>query len=306
MTVLVAVAGCGNPTSAPVGAATPPPPSSSASSATPSAGRVVSLTPSLTEVLFALGLGSRVVGVTQYCDYPPEVESIKRVGGFVDPSIEEILALKPDLAVLSTSQRDIQRDLARTGVHALVTPEDTLADIASAIRLVGEACGVPDRAAALSKELALRAAMVRGAIADRPRPRVLVCVGRDMESGRLSGMYVAGRHGYYNEIVEAAGGVNVYTDEAVAYPQVSAEGVIELNPDVIIDLVSMIKPHGKTADEMASQWMSLHTVNAVSKGRVHVIVGNHALRPGPRYIQFLEETARLLHPDAFPRETSHE
>ena len=238
--------------------------------------RIVSLAPSLTETLFALGLGDRVVGVTQYCDYPPEADAIKRIGGFVDPSFEEILALKPDLTVLLTSHRDAQRALALLGIRVLVTPEATLADIAGAIRLIGDACGVPDEADAMLKDLASRGERVRDATVGLARPRVLACIGRDMESGQLSGMYVAGRHGFYNEIIESAGGVNAYRDEAVAYPQISAEGVIQLNPDVIIDLVSMVKPGGRTTDAIVAQWASLRTVNAVCRKRVHVIVGNHA------------------------------
>jgi iron complex transport system substrate-binding protein len=140
-------------------------------------------------------------------------------------------------------------------------------------------------------------------VKDRAKPRVLICIGRDTESGQLAGLQVAGRNGFYDEIIQAAGGVNAYSDESVAYPQLSAESVVKLNPNVIVDLVNRIRPGGRTAVEITRQWDPISIVAAVRRHRVHVIVGNHALRPGPRYIEFLGELARLLHPQAFRKAT---
>jgi iron complex transport system substrate-binding protein len=268
--------------------------------------RIVSLAPSATEVLFDLGLGSKVVGVTRFCDYPSSTSAITKVGGLMDTNYEAILSLKPDLTVLLVSQRDTKRELEKMKLKMLLIPDETLEGIHKAIRSVGEACGAQAAAIRLLDNLTSRSEAVRRAVQERPRPRVLICVGRDVESSSFSGLYVAGRHSFYDEIIEAAGGVNAYTDEKVAYPQLAAEGVIRLNPDVIVDLVGMVKPAGKTAEQIARQWDQLRLVAAVRQHRVHVIVGNHALRPGPRYIQFLEELAHILHPEAFKEATAHE
>ena len=149
------------------------------------------------------------------------------------------------------------------------------------------------------KQLEMRILSVSRSIKEESSPRVLISVGRDISSGQLAAIYVAGRNGFYDEIVALAGGTNAYTDEKVPYPQLSAEGVIRLNPDVIVDLVSMLKPGDKKPAAVAAQWDRLAVVSAVQHHNVHVVVGNHALRPGPRYVAFLEQLARLLHPKAF-------
>jgi iron complex transport system substrate-binding protein len=135
---------------------------------------------------------------------------------------------------------------------------------------------------------------------------VLICIGRSTDSARLSGIYIAGRDGFYNEIIQSAGGINVYRDEQVAYPQISAEGVLQLNPDVIVDLVSQIQPGAETREEIVAQWGQLRLITAVRESQVHIIAGNYALRPGPRYIKFLEEIARLIHPEAFVEDQDHD
>lgn len=267
--------------------------------------RIVSMAPSTTEILFALGLGGKVAGVTRYCDYPEAAKSIAKIGGYVDPSYEAIVALKPDLVILLTSHQDAERELAKLKIPALTIPHETVSDIHKAIREIGDACGAADKASALLVSLEERTGAVRKTVKHRPKPRVLLCIGRDAESGQLAGMYFAGRNGFYGEIIEMAGGVNAYQDTGVTYPQLSAEGVIQLNPDVIVDLASDMNACGK-APQIAAQWDSLRTVNAVRGKRVHVIAGNHALRPGPRYAQFLEELARLLHPECFAKEPARE
>jgi len=261
--------------------------------------RIVSLAPSITEILFALDAGERVVGVTRYCDYPPRAASIVKVGGYVDPNYEQIVALRPDLVVLLSSHRDAKTELHKMNLETLTVSHETISDIHEAIRVLGEKCGQSEESQVLLDHFEKRTEAVQGAVAGMPRPRVLVCIGRDTEQGQLTGMYMAGRHNFYDEVVELAGGVNAYKDEKVAYPQLSAEGVLQLDPDVIVDLVSRIDPGEKTREEIARQWGQLPVLSAVRKHRVHAIVGDHALRPGPRYIAFLEELARLLHPNAF-------
>lgn len=268
--------------------------------------RIVSLAPSITEILFSLQLGDRIVGVTRYCDYPASAKALPQVGGYVDPNYEAIVSLRPDLVILLTSHRDAKVELEKMGFRTLTTPQYTVNDVHEAIRLIGECCGVPEKAGPMLDSLATRTRAVRHAIEGKAAPRVLVCIGRDTASGKLAGMYIAGRNGLYDDIIEMAGGANAYRDEKVGYPQLSADGVLQLDPDVIIDLVTHITPGGETTEQIARQWDPLRPVKAVRNRRVHVIVGTHALRPGPRYIEFLEQVARLLHPEAFGKEPSHE
>jgi len=209
--------------------------------------------------------------------------------------------LRPDLVILLMSHGDTRDELERIGLRTLTVPHETIADIHEAIRLIGRSGQEEDRAAALSSELKKRADAVRGAVSGRDKPRVLICIGRDSGSDQLAGMYMAGRGGYYDEILEAAGGINAVTG-TIAYPRISLEGVIELDPDVIVDLVDLDDPIKESTEELVRHWDLLHPVKAVREGRVYVVVGRYAQRPGPRYIQFLEEMALLLHPDAFRRD----
>jgi iron complex transport system substrate-binding protein len=266
--------------------------------------RIISMAPSATETLFALGLGDKLVGVTRYCDYPPKAKEISSVGGYVDPNYEQIVALKPDLVILLSSHVDAQRGLEKLGIETLVVPHATVNDIHKAILRLGAACGAKEKARDLVQGMERRIEAVGHKVKGMPRPRTLICIGRDTQTGQLAGMYIAGRHEYFDEVLELAGGVNAYRDERVAYPQVSAEGIISLNPDVIVDLVGELNPEGKTATEIATQWDRLRPVQAVRHDKVHVIVGDHALRPGPRYVRFVEELARLLHPEAFAEDAA--
>jgi iron complex transport system substrate-binding protein len=260
--------------------------------------RIVSLAPSITEILFELGLGDRVVGVTRYCDFPDLAAKITKVGGFMDPNYEEILILRPDLTILLSSHQNAKRELQKMNLRTLTVPHTFPEDVHRAIRMIGEVCGREDQADLLLNTLGNRVEEVRKAVDKRLRPRLLICIGRDIESGGLSGMYIAGKNDFYDKVIELAGGVNACTDESIAYPQVSAESVIELDPDVIVDLVNQVEAGDLTQEEIAGQWDQLPMVSAVREGRVHVVVGSHSLRPGPRYVQFLEKLAQLLHPES--------
>ena len=253
--------------------------------------RIVSLAPSITEMLFALELGDRVVGVSRFCTYPAAAQPLPRVGGFGDPHYEVIVALQPDLVVVLDSHRDAMRQLNALHLRTLMLPHQTIADIHTALAMIGRACGVQPAADALCAQLKCREAAIRRAVAGQARPRVLLCIERDLDSGQLAEVYVAGRNGFYDELIELAGGVNAYRDERVAYPQLSAEGIISLDPDVIVDLVRRVPPQR----DIRQQWASLQTVGAVRRGRVYVAAGEHVLRPGPRYVRLLEGLAGMLH-----------
>jgi len=261
--------------------------------------RIVSLAPSVTETLYALGLGERVVGVTRFCDYPPEAATRTRVGGFMDPNYEAIVGLRPDLCVLTVTHSDLPAKLRELRLRTLEVPAETVADIREAIRRLGAACGAQTKAADLLADLDRRTAAVTEAVGGRPRPRVLICIGRDASAKELSGLYIAGPGTFYDELIKTAGGVNACPAGKATYPQMSAEGVISVNPEVIIDLGSQMENGVDPSERMVHQWDGLTTVAAVRQHRVHAVIGTHALRPSPRYIQFLEQLARIIQPDSF-------
>jgi iron complex transport system substrate-binding protein len=260
--------------------------------------RIVSMAPSVTEVLYALELGPRTVGVTRFCDYPPEAKAKPKVGGFLDPNYEAIVALKPDLVVILTSHKNAVEHLKRLRLKTLVVRQECLADIDKSIVTIGEACGKQEEAKALLTDLRKRIQNVRTKIAGRQAPNVLVCVGRDLDGASLGSFYAAGRQNFYDEILTVVGATNVCASERIAYPQLSKEGLIRLDPDVILDVVGPPKKGTRDVEALRKQWLSIRQVKAVKNGRVHVIVGTRAMRPGPRYALFLEDVARIAHPEA--------
>ncbi|HDP94688.1 MAG TPA: ABC transporter substrate-binding protein [Candidatus Aminicenantes bacterium] len=260
--------------------------------------RIVSLSPNVTEILFALGVGDRVTGISRYCDYPPGAVGLPRVGGLVDPDYEAIISLQPDLVILLTSHDSAARALRKLGISTLKVPHRTIDDVHQSILRIGRVCGVSERAGSLVSALKRRTRAVSFAVAGRPRPRVLLCIGRSTSSSHLGAIYVAGRDGFFSRIIDLAGGGNACVEGRAAFPRISAEGVIRLNPEVIVDLVNMRGDAALPEAELEKQWQSLAGVSAVLNKRVHVWTDTQGLRPGPRYAEFLYRLASLLHPEA--------
>lgn len=261
--------------------------------------RIISFAPSITEILFELGLGNKVVGVTRYCDYPDEVKTLPKIGGFMDPNYEAIVALKPDMVILLASHKDAIVKLGKFNIATLPLKHETIDDIHQSINRTASACGVPESASRLLNNIDRRSAIIKKAVRNRKRPRVMICIGRDTRSANMSGLYIAGRNNFYDEVIAICGGVNAYSDTIIPYPQLSAEGIISLNPDVIIDLADHNNSDTRNRSRVIKQWSGLPSVEAVKNRRIYFIKGTYALHPGPRYIQLIEELAPLLHPDAF-------
>ncbi len=259
--------------------------------------RIVSLSPSTTETLFALGLGDRVFGVTRFCNYPPEARRRKRVGGYLDPNYEAIALLAPDLVILLPEQERAGRFLDELGIGHITVDNKTVRDILGTIERIGTTCGAGEAARALVDSIETRMALIRETIEGLPRPRVLVAVERAVEAGTLREVYVAGKGTHYDELLHAAGGVNAYPGKRINYPMLTAEGIIQCNPEIIIDIRPLLEADSPRIERVVREWETVSAVEAVRGGRVHVLTGNYAVIPGPRFITLLERMARIIHPD---------
>jgi iron complex transport system substrate-binding protein len=244
--------------------------------------RVVSLAPSLTDTVIALGLASRLVGVTRYDD-APEVARLPRVGGFLDPSPEAVLALEPDLVLWLTDGGALPavRTIASLGVPVRALPVVSVADALAAARLVGEALG--DRAAGerLARQLGEAVDRARARTAGRRRVRVIFVVGRDP-------LVVAGPGSYPDELVRLAGGENVVRGGR-PWPVFSLERAVALDPELVIDAA---------VNEPAEGLSRLLAIPAVRRGAVRRLPNDDALRPGPRLGRALAELLAAMHPAA--------
>lgn len=258
--------------------------------------RIVSLSPSTTETLFALGLGDRVVGVTKFCNYPPEARRRQRVGGYLDPNYEVIASLDPDLVILLPEHEGAMRFLDELGLRHITVDNKTVRDIIETIETIGTACGAGMAAGALVESIESRMALIREATEGLPRPRVLVAVERTVEAGTLREVYVAGRGTHYDELLRAAGGINAYEGRRIDYPMLTAEGIIHCDPDIIIDIRPLIDADSTRIAGAVRDWETVSTVGAVKNGRVHVLTEDYAVVPGPRFITLLEMMVRIVHP----------
>ncbi|MHC5053398.1 MAG: ABC transporter substrate-binding protein [Planctomycetota bacterium] len=260
--------------------------------------RIVSLAPSITETLFALSLGDRVVGVTRYCDHPPEARTRAKVGGYYDPSYEAIVALQADLTILLPQHEEPQKRLAALGIETLTVGNTSTAAILDAIAAVGRRCDAEAEAREIGSGLRARLARVSERTRGLERPRVLLSVGRAMGSGSLKDVYFAGGMTLYDEAISLAGGENACRGGGAKYPKLTGESVLVLDPDVIVDLVADLEASGLSEDAVLADWRSIPGARAVETGRVHVLSKAYAVRPGPRFILLVEDLARILHPEA--------
>ncbi|MFH0872778.1 MAG: helical backbone metal receptor [bacterium] len=259
--------------------------------------RIISLAPSVTEVFFALGLGDRVVGVTNHCRYPPSALSKEKVGDYYNPDIEAVLALRPDLVILLPEHEQSGDYLARLGVNALMVNHFTIQGVLDSILLIGRTCGRAEVAEEMVQEIRGRMETIRRRTMSLPAPWVMVSVGRNMGSGMIKDIYICGQDGFYDQMIELAGGRNALQGGGVKFPIVSGEGILYLNPQVILDVIPDLAESGWKEADVLRQWDLLPQLDAVAKGRVHVLSHNYAVVPGPRFILILEDMARLIHPE---------
>ena len=259
--------------------------------------RIVSMAPSLTETLYALGLGDRVVGVTRYCKYPPDVADKPRIGGYFDPNFEAILALHPDLVVMLEEHEQFLPALHKLKLETRVVSHKTIEGIIDSFRSLGRICGRGPEGRRMASEYEAQLRWIQRKTAGLPRPRVLLAIDRTRNQGHLTDVYVAGDDGYFDRMIELAGGENAYREKRVRYPVVSSEGIMWLNPDVIVDLVGETALEKQDKSSFEAEWDELGQVDAVKNHRVFVFGQDYADVPGPRFLRIVRDLARILHPD---------
>lgn len=258
--------------------------------------RIVSLAPSITEILFALNLGDRVAAVTDYCKYPPETAAKPKVGGLNDLNFEAVLRLRPDLVILLPSNLKAMEKLSAAGVRYAQADTDTMPGIREAIRRIGADCGAEARARELLAGIDARVAAVAARVKGLPPCRVLVCVSRETGAGGPESIYLAGKRTYYNDLIRCAGGENAYADELVQYPLIGREGLLRLDPDVIVEVRT--DAAAGDAEKLAADWHAVRGLRAAAAGRVFVFTEDYVTIPGPRFVLLLKKLARVMHPEA--------
>jgi len=251
--------------------------------------RIIPLAPSLTEILYFLGLGDRVVGVTTFSHYPPEATSKPKVGSYINLNVEKIISLSPDLVIGTADGNEpgVVRLLEQAGVPVfIVNPRDVI-EVIETVDTLGKVCGLPKEAGNLSRALTEKVDNILEKTKHRKRPLVFLQIN-------VKPIMTINRHTFHHDLIRIAGGINMTADEPITYPRISLEEVLRRKPDVI--LISSMERGGRF--ERARQgWLKWTSIPAVKNGRVHLVDSDLIDRPSPRMIRGLEGMARFIHPE---------
>lgn len=259
--------------------------------------RIVSMAPSITEIVFALGLGERVVGVSDFCDFPPEALERPKIGGVVNPNMEAVVALNPDLvfALPNATHESLFNSLRMLGISVITIPNHTLDDLFMSIRKIGEEASRVAEAEALNKRIRDKFSSVSETVADIPRKKVMFIVGVDP-------LFVAGRGTFIDELIRIAGGENIAGDSISKYPQLGIEQVVARAPEVILYTSLNFELTPEQEVKAKELWSAYPSIPAVKEGRIHGLVADYVTLTGPRIVVGVEDMARAIHPEAFESE----
>lgn len=258
--------------------------------------RLVCASPAVTEIVFALGLENRVVGVSQFSTYPPEAKQKARIGGLFNPNRERIIALNPGL-VISQGEHAALSDFCREkGIPFLSVSLDSLNDIKTAVLTLGEKLGAEKKAGKIVQDMEREIESVKKATQGHRRKKVFLTLSH--LPGDLTGILTTGPGTFLDELIRLAGGENIFGDTPMAYPRISKESLIVRSPEVIIEILAQ----GLTPEKeelLRKDWNRIPALPAVRNKRIYFLADTYLLIPGPRITQTINRLARIIHPEVF-------
>lgn len=256
--------------------------------------RIISLVPAVTEMLYAIGAGSQVVGVSSFDHFPAQVESLPRVGGLLDPDFERIVRLAPDLVIVYGTQTDLTAKLDRARIPMFSYVHSGLADVTSTIRQLGDRVGHASGAKAEATRIEQGLDAIRKSVAGQPRYRTLLIFGR--EAGSLRSVYASAGVGFLHDLLDVAGGEDIFGDVKRQSIQISAEQILARAPDAVVELHQDLRAEQLAAERQV--WNRLPSVPAVKANRIYLLTSELLTIPGPRVVEAARMIADALHPRA--------
>jgi iron complex transport system substrate-binding protein len=257
--------------------------------------RIVSIIPAVTEMIFAMGEGSRVIGVSSYDRFPPQVERLDRVGGLLDPNVEKILSLKPDLVIVYATQAELKTRLTRASIPYYSYEHRELADVMQTIRAIGARIGAAPAANRLASDMDQQLDDVRRSVARLPKPKTLLVLGR--EPGSLRRISVSGGYGFLHDMLVTAGGADAFGDVKQQSIDATTEMILGRQPDVILELRYGQQLAAAAIAREIRDWDALASLPAVRSHRVYILSGDEFVVPGPRLVDATRRFADTLHPN---------
>lgn len=259
--------------------------------------RIISMSPSITETLFALGVGNRVVGVTDFCSYPKKACALPKIGGLLNPSVEAWIQLKPDLIIHQDDSHRLRINAQNLGIQTLAISMANIENIFKSIQKLGKELGCVPEATALIQKLQSGIQNQKIRLQRVPKKSVLLLLGEGSDPG--GALYAVGRSTFLGELLELAGGENVLTDPTISYPKISKEFILRHSPEVIIEAGPDANLSAAEKEIKLKQWQRFSTLTAVKNESIYFVGADYILIPGPRFLNILDHFARVIHPEVF-------
>ena len=263
--------------------------------------RIISTSPSITEILFELGLQDRIVAVTDFCIYPEEACHLPSIGGVLNPDIETIVSLTPDLIILQSDSAKMEKNIKSLGIPTFSIKVRTISDIFESINRLGKELNCQEVAKKLLLLLKNKINGFKQRLAGQLPKKVLLLLGDSSDPAR--DLYAVGPGTFLNELLVLSGGINILKNSNAQYPKLSKEFIIEQSPEIIIEAGPKSNLPQTEIDYRIEQWNRFPTIQAVKEKRIHFISADYILIPGPRLVKILEKFAKVIHPDLSHSET---
>lgn len=254
--------------------------------------RIVAMAPSTAEIICELGACPSIVGVSKFCVYPPELKSRTQVGGLYDADLEGIAALRPDLLITRGRHESLERLAERLKIRLYRDETDSLEGIERTVLELGSTLQQDEKARSIVQDFRDHLSGLRAANTGKKKVLVLLTVSRNPQ--RLANILTAGRGSFLDEMIEVAGGVNVFGSLDMRYPEVSVESIIAKQPEYIVELMPEVDV-ASNANQIKEQWATLSSIPAVRANQIYILDDENSLIPSLRYVEFIEKVSRIIH-----------
>ncbi len=253
--------------------------------------RVISLAPSITETIFLIGKGNVVKGVSDFCTWPKEVKNIQHLGGYLDPNFEVMLSLKPDLVFILKEQSKVADFCKSQNIKCVLIDDHNLSAVVASIDTIAQYLGATPKGDSLTKNMREKLS----ADTASPKPSIMITIGRDgAGTGKVSSCWVAAQGTFYGELITLAGAKNIMSDTSANYPTISAEAIMRLKPDIIIDVMPSMEQYRSQAQKLKKDWQIFTTVPAIQDSQVFSVSADYATIPSPRIMMLLSDVRRIV------------
>ena len=255
--------------------------------------RIITLSPATTEMVFALGLGERIVAVSNFCNYPPEVTTKERVGGYFNPNLEKILAMRADCVIAQDSHPKLVNFCEQHKIRLTQITLDTIDSVYQSLRVLGWALGCSEQAEKLRSSIKSQIEGITKKFEHQTRTKIFFCFNR--RPGEIQNLYTINGQGFLGELLDRVGGENIYSSLSSRYQKISRESLIKGKPDVIIEVQNDKTLSEDQRQRLKNDWRSLVVLPAVKNNRIYILTDDYLLLPGPRIPHIAERLAGVIH-----------